>query len=165
MRRCEQREELLALGADHVICTAEEDVAKRVMEITSYHGAWGAVDAVAGSMTATLSNGVREGGRVLLYGALAGTSFEGSVVATLFRNVTVSGFSVSTRLEDMTASERVMQVAYVLDLMKKGAVMPQTGRSFGMLEVKEAVRESIKSGRSSQGKVLLKTSDCKRTEL
>ena len=58
--------------ADEVIVSSEEDVVARVKEITGGEGAWGAVDAVAGDGIKELAAGVRDGGVVLVYGALAG---------------------------------------------------------------------------------------------
>jgi NADPH:quinone reductase-like Zn-dependent oxidoreductase len=96
VRRCDQVAELKAYGSDptqnHVICNSADDydLAAQVMAITDGAGAYGAVDAVAGDMTGQLQDAVRPHGHVLVYGALAGIQFTGSVVSSLFRDVTVS---------------------------------------------------------------------------
>ena len=51
-----------------------------------------AVDAVAGSTTAVVAASVRDGGEVLVYGALAGFKLELGVADLLFRGVRVHGF-------------------------------------------------------------------------
>jgi NADPH:quinone reductase-like Zn-dependent oxidoreductase len=83
VRRCEQVAELEKYGADHVLCDAVEDLTGKIKAITGEKGAWGAVDAVAGDMTAALQMATRPGGTVLVYGALAGLDFKGNVVGSL----------------------------------------------------------------------------------
>ncbi len=65
VRSAVQVGELTAIGADHVICSATEDVPARVRmrEITGGAGAYGGIDAVAGEQTATMTGALRPGGR------------------------------------------------------------------------------------------------------
>jgi trans-2-enoyl-CoA reductase len=104
VRRAEQKAELKASGADEVICSAEEDVAARVKEITGGKGAWGALDAVAGTMTQTLASCVRDGGQIFVYGVLGG--FVSCIsVMDLFRNVQVAGWTLSKVRNDPVRRE------------------------------------------------------------
>jgi trans-2-enoyl-CoA reductase len=161
VRRCNQVDELKAYGSDqdHVICTSADDydLAKQVMAITGGAGAYGAVDAVAGDMTGQLQDAVRSGGRVLVYGALAGIQFTGSVVSSLFRDVTVSGYWVTTDVGQRNALERRKLMRQAMDYIEKGIVVPHTGKKFRLEQCAEAIRESNKPGRSSEGKVLFVT--------
>lgn len=54
-------------------------------------GADGALDCVAGQSTGQLADSVREGGSVILYGAMGGLSIELSVVPLTFNDVTIKG--------------------------------------------------------------------------
>ncbi len=72
VRRRELGDELLALGADEVIVSTEEDVVARVKEITGGEGAYGAIECVGGELFATVTSSVRNGGTVIIYGAMSG---------------------------------------------------------------------------------------------
>lgn len=85
VRRCEQVEELIKFGADHVICTETHKVQAEVLRITEGFGAWGAVDPIGADMTSHLQDSVKAGGKVLIYGALGGLEYRGSTVSSLFR--------------------------------------------------------------------------------
>jgi NADPH:quinone reductase-like Zn-dependent oxidoreductase len=155
-------EELLAYGADHVICTEDTPVgpelSAKIMELTGGEGAWGAVDPVAGAMTAALSDGVRAGGKVLVYGALDGLAFTGSVVSTLFRGVQVNGYWVTPWLMGLpTAADRRAKMTEAMDLMASGVLVPHSGNTFALQDVQAAFAEANRPGRSSDGKVLLVT--------
>ena len=56
-----------------------------------------AVDAVAGTTTAVVAASVRDGGEILVYGALAGFSLELGVADLLFRGVRIHGFWCAPR--------------------------------------------------------------------
>jgi trans-2-enoyl-CoA reductase len=153
VRRKEQADELLALGADLVLCSAEDDIAARVKEITGGEGAWGALDSVGGALTAKVSNAVRNGGTVLIYGAMSGLSFEGSIVDCLFRGVTVRGFWITS----YAATHGLAKCREIADaiwpLFSSKVVVPFSGTSYPVAQVKEAVAASMKEARG--GKVLL----------
>ena len=70
--------------ADEVIVsTSGEDIPERVKEITGGKGAYAAMDAVAGALTAHLLSATRASGKLLIYGLLSGPSFTGSVLDVL----------------------------------------------------------------------------------
>jgi NADPH:quinone reductase-like Zn-dependent oxidoreductase len=86
------------LGADAVLAADTDDIASRVRELTGGQMAWGGADAVGGDMTARITAAVRDRGAVMLYGALAGGAYTGSVLDTLGRYVTVKGASRVMRM-------------------------------------------------------------------
>lgn len=108
-------------------------------------------------MTGKLQGSVRGGGQVLVYGALGGMEFTGSVIDSLFRDVTVRGYWVTPNIMGLAAAERVAKMKEAMDLMAKGTVVPHSGRKFGLEDVAAAVMEANRPGRSSDGKALLKT--------
>ena len=153
IRRPEGAAELLALGADHVIVTTEtENIPAAVHELTGGKGAYAAVDAVAGDSTAACTGSVRAGGTVIIYGAMAGIEFKGSVVDTLFRQVTIRGFWLNVWLGSI--GDRKTEVfKQVLGMLADGSLVPLAGKSFPLADVVEAFKHSQSEARG--GKVLL----------
>jgi len=70
-RTSKKKAELLALGADHVIATEEEDLAARVNEITAGKGARVVFDPVAGPGLEALAAAAASSGIIFEYGALS----------------------------------------------------------------------------------------------
>eukprot|EP00283_Hemiselmis_rufescens_P009806 CAMPEP_0173421948 /NCGR_PEP_ID=MMETSP1357-20121228/2847_1 /TAXON_ID=77926 /ORGANISM="Hemiselmis rufescens, Strain PCC563" /LENGTH=385 /DNA_ID=CAMNT_0014384915 /DNA_START=42 /DNA_END=1199 /DNA_ORIENTATION=+ len=159
VRRCEQADELKKLGADHVICTATDKVQEKVFEITKGAGAWGAVDAVAGEMTADLQDSVKANGKVLVYGALAGVAYKGSVISSLFRNVPVEGFWLPLWWLTMTHAQKKERMEGVLAFMATGVLTPHSGKVFNLDDAVTAIEDEARSARSSAGKSFMITSE------
>lgn len=154
IRRAEQGPELLAHGADHVICTEEEDVVARVKEITGGNGAWGACEAVAGELTEKVTGAVRAGGTVIIFGAMSGIAFNGSVVDVLFRNVTIRGFWLNVWLATLTAEQKTDLFASILGMLSDGTVVPLEGQTFELKDIRAAVAHAQTPARG--GKTLLR---------
>ena len=89
-RTAQKRSALLRRDADEVLCTEDEDWVDKVKHITDGKGAYGAVDAVAGELTAKMVNAVRKDGTVLIYGALSGFTATVPVPDVLFQGKIVS---------------------------------------------------------------------------
>lgn len=155
VRRPEQVAELKALGADEVLCSEEEgmDISANIKEITGGKGAWGAVECVCGSMTAKVSGGLRDGGLLLVYGALTGLEFTGSVVDALFRGVTYKGWWMLPWLEAQTAERKKAINDEIFAYMLDKTLVPNSGETFPLEKIVEAVAKSQQVGRG--GKVLL----------
>jgi NADPH:quinone reductase-like Zn-dependent oxidoreductase len=153
VRRPEQAAELKALGADEVLCTETDDIVARVKEITGGKGAWGAVDAVGGPLTQRISGSVRDGGSVLIYGAMSGLEFTGSIVDVLFRSVTVKGFWLNVFLGKISAERKGAVFSEVISWLADGSLVPFSGQRFPLSDVVAAVQASQATARG--GKVLL----------
>ena len=154
IRRAAQGPELLAHGADHVICTEEEDVVARVKEITDGKGAWGACEAVAGDLTEKVTASVRVGGTVIIYGAMSGIEFKGSVVDVLFRNVTIRGFWLNIWLSAMSVEQKSDLFASILGMLSDGTCVPMEGQTFELKDIRAAVAHAQAPARG--GKTLLR---------
>ena len=72
VRRAEQGEELLALGADEVIATDRDDLGERVREITGGEGVAKAIDAVGGELAGRMAAALAPRGTLITYGRLSG---------------------------------------------------------------------------------------------
>jgi trans-2-enoyl-CoA reductase len=151
VRRAEQKAELKASGADEVICSAEEDVAARVKEITGGKGAWGALDAVAGTMTQTLASCVRDGGQIFVYGRLSGNVVSIDVMDLLDRNVQVAGWMLSSVLNDPVRREAY--AAEVGALMIDGVIPVPRDEKYDLRDFKSALARA--DGAGSSFKVML----------
>jgi trans-2-enoyl-CoA reductase len=148
VRRSEAKAELKALGADQVISSADEDVVARVKEITGGKGAWGALDAVSGSTTATLAASVRDGGQVFVYGVLGGTSLSISTL-DLWRDVKFSGWIIYNNV--MPSAEKSHAVAAeVAPLVKQGVIPVAKCERFAFEDYKKALEIAEKVGGSKK---------------
>lgn len=153
VRRAEQAAELGELGADEVLCSETDDIAARVKEITGGKGAWGAVDAVGGPLTARMTGALRNGGTILIYGAMSGLEFTGSIVDCLFRDVTVKGFWLNVYLGRLSDEAKAAVFASVVSWLADGSLAPYNGAKFALKDVAVAVKASQVTARA--GKVLL----------
>eukprot|EP00744_Colponema_vietnamica_P003299 GILI01005077.1.p1 GENE.GILI01005077.1~~GILI01005077.1.p1 ORF type:complete len:361 (+),score=121.06 GILI01005077.1:69-1085(+) len=152
VRRAEQAEELKALGADYVIVQSEK-IPDRVKEITNGKGAYGAVDCVGGDLTAEITGSLRDNGTILIYGAMSGLAFTGSIVDCLFRNVTVRGFWVTTEVNSLGIAKCQELAAQLWPLFTSGAVTPHSGDKYDVARVPEAIQHSVQEARG--GKILI----------
>ncbi len=153
VRRREQVDELKALGADEVVCTADEDLAGRATDITDGRGVAGAIDAVGGQVGADTVSALRPGGTLLVYGVLSGkpTPIDGS--ALIFRTLSVRGFWLVPWLRQAPADVARRVIGAVLAHMVKGEIAPPVEARYGLAEIAAAVRHAEQPGR--RGKVLL----------
>nr|PNR32063.1 hypothetical protein PHYPA_026188 [Physcomitrium patens] len=150
VRRAEQKEELLGLGADEVICSTEEDIVARVKAITGRKGAWGGLDCVGGEMTKKVCASVRWGGQVLVYGVLS--SVDATVAITdLFRGVHVTGWILYNFSPD--PAKRQEYIENVAKLLEEKVIVPLEGEKFDLADFKAAMNKTEEVGRG--GKVLL----------
>jgi trans-2-enoyl-CoA reductase len=144
VRRAEQKAELKASGANEVICSAEEDVAARVKEITGGKGAWGALDSVAGTMTQTLASCVRDGGQIFVYGRVSGLVLSINVMDLLDRKVQIAGWSLWRVLNDPVRREAC--AAEVGALMTDGVIPVARDEKYDLRDFKSALARADGAG-------------------
>ena len=129
---------MLALGADHVIATEEEDLVARVMEITGGKGARIVFDPVAGKGVETLAAATAHGGIIFEYGALAPEPTPFPLRTAMSRAVAIRGyilFEVVNDAERFAAAKR-----YIFERLESGAFKPKIDRVFPLVEIVEAHR-------------------------
>src|SRR5215472_11276654 len=93
-RTSAKKKELLALGADHVIVTDEEDLVARVNEITGGKGARLVFDPIAGKGIEALAAAVSHSGIIIEYGALAPESTPYPLFLSLAKQLTIRGYTL-----------------------------------------------------------------------
>ena len=153
VRRRDQAEELKARGAGEVVCTADEDLARRVMDITQGIGAAAAMDAVGGRVGAEVLRALRPGGVMLVYGQLSRepTPLDGGQM--IFRALSVRGFWLTQWLRRAPPGKVQQVMREVLTKMAEGGLGPPVEASYDLGDIAEAVRHAERPGR--RGKVLL----------
>jgi NADPH:quinone reductase-like Zn-dependent oxidoreductase len=137
-RTSKKKPELLALGADHVIVTEEEDLAARVREITSGKGARVVFDPVAGKGLEALAAATAQSGIIFEYGALATEPTPYPLFAALSKHLTIKGYTLFEVVGNPAAFPKAKQ--YVFDHIAAGDFTPRIDRTFPLSQIVEAHR-------------------------
>lgn len=153
VRRPEQVEELLALGADAVLCTEEAEWLSKADEILGPRGADAAVDAVGGSLAGQVAMVLKRGGTMLVYGALSMDPLKVPGGQMIFRTLTLKGFWLTDWKMSTPKGERDRVLKALLEAMASGAITPPVEAVFPLERFQEAITRAEASGRI--GKVLL----------
>jgi len=137
-RSSKKQAELLALGADHVIATGEEDLAARVAEITSGRGARVVFDPVAGKGLESLAAAAASNGIIFEYGALSAEPTPFPLQLALGKHLTIKGYT----LFEVVSDPAVFAVAkqYVFDRVASGEFKPRIDKTFPLDQIVEAHR-------------------------
>jgi NADPH:quinone reductase-like Zn-dependent oxidoreductase len=131
-----KRDELLALGADHVIVTDEEDLAARVKDITCGAGARVIFDAIGGPLVDKLAEVAAPGATIFLYGVLSGTQTTFSVVPALQKALSFRGYWLVETVMNPETFARAK--SYVYDRLKTRQFRPKIAKTFRFEDVVEA---------------------------
>ena len=150
-RTSKKKAELLALGADYVIATEEEDLAARVMEITGGKGARIIFDPVAGKGIQALAASASVGATIFEYGALALEPTPFPLFAALTKHLWFKGYTLFEVVGDPAAFPVAKK--YVFDHLESGAFQPKIARTFPFSEVVQA-QEYMESN-AQVGKIVL----------
>ncbi len=137
-RTMKKKAELLALGADYVIATEEEDLVARVMEITSGKGTRIAFDSVGGKGLELLAGAAAQSGIIFEYGALANDATPFPLFAALTKHLTVKGYTLFEVVMDPAAFAKAKQ--YVFEHLAAGDFKPKIDTTFPLAEIVEAHR-------------------------
>ena len=137
-RTSKKRDELLALGADHVIATEEEDIAARVKEITAGKGARLIFDPVAGPFVDKLAETAAYHGIIFEYGALSMQPTPFPLFTALGKGLSVVGYT----LWEITRQPEVLEVAkrYVYDRLADGRFVPKIAKTFPFAQTIDAYK-------------------------
>ena len=153
VRRAEQVEELLGLGADAVFCTEDPDWTRKAEALIGPRGAAAAVDAVGGSLAGQVAMLLRRGGTMLVYGALSMDPLKVPGGQMIFRTLTLKGFWLTDWKLSAPKAERERVLEALLEAMSLGAIAPPVDAVFPLERFREALARAEESGR--MGKVLL----------
>ncbi len=135
-RTSSKKDRLLALGADHVIVTEEDDLVERVKSITGGKGARIVFDPVGGDGMNTLGQATAAGGMIFLYGMLSGKPTPFPMTA-FGRKVGMFGYTFN-ELRETPAWEEMKQ--YIYEHLADGSFQPEIARVFPFEQAVEAYR-------------------------
>ncbi len=153
-RTSSKAQALLAHGADEVLVTQNHAVNEELLRMTNDAGADLILDAVGGSGLPQLMKGTREGGLILLYGALATEPTTVSSYDIFARNLTLRGFALPRVASEPAAFRRM--VTFISEGLVQGSFKPLIARTFSLSEIVEAHRY-LEHG-EHLGKVIVTTS-------
>ncbi|MEV0150384.1 MULTISPECIES: zinc-dependent alcohol dehydrogenase family protein [unclassified Nonomuraea] len=133
-RSAAKMEDLLRVGAGHVIATDRDDVAERVREITRGKGARIVFDSVGGPELTALAHTVAEDGALIVYGWLDPRP------APLPMNwpLNVHGYGIHLVTRDPGRMSRAR--AFIAAGLRTGALAPVIDRTFDLGDIAEAHR-------------------------
>ena len=135
-RTAVKRDQLVSLGADHVIVTEDEDLTARVGEITGGKGARIVFDPVGGDYINTLAQATASGGTIFLYGMLSGKPTPFPMTA-FGRRIAMFGYTFN---ELRGTPEWDPMVKYIYDHLTDGSFKPEIARTFPFAQSVEAYR-------------------------
>jgi NADPH:quinone reductase-like Zn-dependent oxidoreductase len=131
-----KRDELLQLGADHVIVTDEENLVERVKEITKGNGARIIFDPIAGPLLDQLADAASQGATIFQYGQLSGASTPFPLSQALVKALNVRGYWL---VEIVTHPERLARARnYVFEKLKNKQFKPKVAKTFPFDQVVQA---------------------------
>ena len=135
-RTSAKKDQLLALGANHVIVTEEEDLVARVQSIAAGKGARIVIDPVGGDYINTLAQATANGGTIFLYGMLSGkpTPFP---LAAFGRTIGMFGYTFG---ELRGTPEWETMKKYIYDRLADGSFKPEIARTFPFNQTVAAYR-------------------------
>jgi NADPH:quinone reductase-like Zn-dependent oxidoreductase len=153
VRRRDVIEELLAIGADEVICEADEDVVARVRELTGGKGVRYALDSVAGASGSRLAQALGPGGTMVVFGAISGQPLTVDPGALLFRGAAVRGWWLVHWFRIASPAQKAELFGALIPLIADGTLQAPVAAEYDLAEFKRAVVEA--DGSERKGKILL----------
>jgi len=154
VRRRAQAEELLRLGGDAAICTAEESLEDRVRELTDGQGVPFALDAVGGATGSAAAAALGAHGRLLVYGTLAGEPLTIPPRLLIAGDRHIEGFWLSHWVMQQGVLKMLLLFRQLNRLLADGTFAVEVGAKFGLEQIQDAARLAETPGRT--GKVLLR---------
>jgi len=152
VRREEQKEILLKLGADLVINTEKEKLQKVIMEQTQ-EGVDVVFDAVGGVLGARALASLKTGGKMMVFGLLSLENIPLNSGLLIFKNLKVEGFWLTTWMAGLSpeATQTAFKTVFTHLLSQK--VKVDVEATFPLEQFKEALEAYSKEGRN--GKIIL----------
>lgn len=132
-RTSAKRAALLALGAQHVIASQEEDYVARIKEITGGLGVRLTFDPVGGPFIQKLAVASAQGGVIFEYGGLSGEPTPFPHPEAAMRGLSIRGYSILEVPHEKP-------VKYIFDRLADGRFVPKVAKTFPLAQTVEAYR-------------------------
>lgn len=137
-RKSAKRQVLTALGAAHVVASAEEDLAVRLGAIAGEAGVRVVLDAVGGPIFEPLASAMSRAGILIEYGGLSLQPTPFPLFAVLSKTLTLRGYLVHEIISSPTRLQAAK--AFVLDGLASGALRPIIAKTFAFGDIVAAHR-------------------------
>lgn len=154
-RSSAKKQQLLEIGAAHVIATEEVDLLAEIRRITEGKGARVVFDPVGGPTFSTLISALSFGGIAFIYGLLSNSATTLPVLEMIAKVVTVKAHNIWLTSGDET--RRKAAVDFVLKGLESGALKPVIDRVFSFDEMRDVHRYLEQSGQF--GKIVVTVGD------
>ena len=156
VRRREQEAELRKLGADEVVCSADESIVDRVQQITQGQGVPFALDAVGGATGSAMVQALGAGGRMLVYGTLSEEPLSLSPRTLMVGRKRIEGFWLSEWSRTQGVLTMLKLFRQIQQLLRAGVLTSEVGAAYSLEDYQKAVQHASQPARA--GKVLLRMS-------
>lgn len=153
VRREEQKEMLMAIGATHVINTETEKMPKSILAVTDGKGVNAVFDAVGGTLGARALASLATGGTMHVFGLLSLENLPLNSGLMIFKNLTIKGFWLTTYLESLSKEQREKAFTEVLGGLASSDLKLDIEATYPLSQVKEALAHYEREGRT--GKIIL----------
>ena len=153
VRRRDVIDELLAAGADAVICETDEDVVARVRAIAGERGVLYALDSVAGPSGSRLAAALGRNGTLVVFGAISGQPLTIDPGAMLFRGTTVRGWWLTHWFRTASHEQIAGLFGAIIPLIADGTLHAPVAAEYDLADVRRAVAAA--EGSERNGKILL----------
>ncbi|MFN0055333.1 MAG: zinc-dependent alcohol dehydrogenase family protein [Planctomycetales bacterium] len=150
VRRDDQRDELLALGADHVVVAEGLGCVDQVRELTGGVGVGYAIDCVGGDTGSAMLCSLAWGGRMLSYGTLSGAPLSISPRELMTRQASLSGFWLGHWMSQQNLPGKIRLIRTLTKLILEGTLASPVGETFPLEEIAAAVRHAEQTGRTAK---------------
>lgn len=137
-RRSHKKQPLLEAGAAAVIATEEEDLSKRVAEVTGGKGANLIFDPVAGKSLELLASAAARGALIIEYGALATEPTPYPLFTALSKGLVIRGYILFEFTRDPETRKGGEQ--YIFEQLQKRKLHPRVDKTFPLSQIVEAHR-------------------------
>jgi NADPH:quinone reductase-like Zn-dependent oxidoreductase len=152
VRRPEQREELLKLGAAEVFLSSDADWRDRARAELQRRGCVIGIDSIGGPATGEMLSCLAKRGKVIVIGFLSGQPSSGIESADLLGGKVVTGFQLGDYASERTLLWQKSMIDRVAAMIK-GELQTEFTRTFPFTEVGAAMAHY--QAHQSEGKVLL----------
>jgi NADPH:quinone reductase-like Zn-dependent oxidoreductase len=153
VRRRDVIDELLADGADAVICEADEDVVARVREIAGEKGVRYALDSVAGPSGSRLAQALGPAGTLVVFGAISREPLTLDAGSMLFRGISVRGWWLAHWYRTASSEQIARLFGAIAPLIVDGTLHAPVAAEYDLADIHQAVAAAAGSERN--GKILL----------
>ncbi len=154
VRRREQIDELLELGADAVICTEDKDVIQQAIKITS-KGAHAGIDAVGGRTGSLALQSLRPGGTLIVYGLLSRELTPINTRDMIFKETLIRGFWLNGWFQRTSLDQALATLNELIKLAINQDLVPPVEAEYDLTEFVAALQHSLRPGR--HGKIILRS--------